>query len=59
MVLQVFLQVQVSLCMLAWAVKTKPMALREINYTLWMNESVVLLGSYSVLLFTDYVPQER
>ena len=45
--------------MLAWAIKTKPMALAEVNYTLWINEAVVLLGSYLVLLFTDYVPEKH
>ena len=54
-VLQVFLLVQVSLIMTLWAIKTKPMIDTASNIVFITNELVVLICSYLILLFTDFV----
>ena len=55
-VLQVFLLVQVALIMTAWAIKTRPMIDTSSNIVLITNEIVILLSSYLVFLFSDFVP---
>ena len=55
-VLQVLFLVQVALLMTCWAVKTRPMTDSESNFALITNEIVVLICSYLVLLFTEFVP---
>ena len=55
-VLQVFCLVQIALLMTSWAVKHRPMIDLAHNIMLISNEFVVLMSSYLILIFSDYVP---
>ena len=52
-----FLLVKVSLLGTGWAIVARPMIDKENNFLMIMNEFVILVTSYLVLLFSDFVPQ--
>ena len=55
-VLQVFLLVKVALMGTGWVVAVRPMVDRENNFVMITNELLILVSSYLVLLFSDFVP---
>ena len=55
-VLQVFLLVKIALVGTCWAVSARPMVDKTNNFLFITNEVLILVCSYLVLLFSEFVP---